>query len=561
MNEPALLELFNRLREAGLPLGLGEYHLLLQALQGGFGTSSRNALAQLCCTLWIKSEDEKQIFQEYFDQLIPEQSAPQILPSAIKVSSLDNIQYEHKPIKKRQLFQVKRHLILGVFSSLVLIGSAFTIWLKLRPKPSPPPNPGILTFRGIIPFSNDFFVKESKEEAVIKIVRTGGSRGKVSATLIIEETDDYQSAKAGKDFDNTPIPVSFADGETEQKITISIYDDKIFEGNEKVSLCLTTRLSGVRLGKKSTSNLIIVDDDIPILSIWLQWLLIAITCLLILLITLKMRSTRRRISTSDDKTSEDYTNLPRAILSPEVIQLMADEIQVAKAIKQPDNYLGETFPMIAKDIPVTYRQIKQGWRYLRNLVREGAPTELDIEATIQQIGNQGFLLKPVLTPRRINKVELLLLIDQDGSMVPFHHLSQAIINTASQGGRFHKVRVYYFHNCPNDYLYEDPYHLEAVPVEDCLSQLPKTRVVCLIFSDAGAARGGFNSKRRRLTKFFIKELKQYVHHIAWLNPVPRQRWEYSTAGEIANLVPMFEVNRQEVYQAIDILRGHHPHLE
>ncbi len=126
-----------------------------------------------------------------------------------------------------------------------------------------------------------------------------------------------------------------------------------------------------------------------------------------------------------------------------------------------------------------------------------------------------------------------------------------------RGGRFSRVRVYYFHNCPDEYLYRDPYHLEAESIDDCLSNLPKAKTVCLIFSDAGAARGGFSSRRRRLTKFFLKELGQYVRYITWLNPVPRDRWKTTTAHDIAALVPMFEVNRQEFYRAIDALRGRH----
>ena len=86
MNEPALLELFHRLREAGLPLGLEEYHLLLQGLDGGFGKDDRNTLAQLCSTLWVKSDQEQLIFQEYFDQLIPEDTRQQVLPSTTEAS-------------------------------------------------------------------------------------------------------------------------------------------------------------------------------------------------------------------------------------------------------------------------------------------------------------------------------------------------------------------------------------------------------------------------------------------------------------------------------------------
>lgn len=104
--------------------------------------------------------------------------------------------------------------------------------------------------------------------------------------------------------------------------------------------------------------------------------------------------------------------------------------------------------------PVTRRQMKQNWRYLRRPVREGIPTELDIEATVNQIGQQGVLLEPVLLPPRINQSELLLLIDQDGSMVPFHSLSRRLAETAVRGGRLGKAGIYYFHNCPN-LIYDD----------------------------------------------------------------------------------------------------------
>ena len=462
--------------------------------------------------------------------------------------------------------------------------------ILLRPKVDPNSH-GTLSFQ-TDPFSNNLgTLKENEKKPTIKIVRSGGSKGKVGATITIDESDDYYQkspvsafvdkeswpfitdevrtkAKLSlKDFKNTSIPFFFKDGEYGIKpIPIPILDDNIFEGNEIAILQLTNPQSGVKVSKEEPAKLIIDDaedfmPDQPPSTTWVEWCLIIITCLVLFRVALKLGSIRRKINASDDETAEDYTNFPRTIISPEVIQNIADEIQVVKAIKQTENKLGEAFSLINNDIPVTHRQMKQGWRHLRYLIREGVPTELDLEATIEQVGGQGFLVKPIFKPRRINKTELLLLIDQDGSMVPFHHLSKSLIETASRGGRFNLVMVYYYHNCPDEYLYKDPYHLEAVPIDDCLSQLPKTRVVCLIFSDAGAARGGFNSRRRRQTKFFLKELKRYVRHIAWLNPVPRQRWENTTAAEINSLIPMFEVNRQELYRAIDVLRGRYRKLE
>ncbi|MDJ0745120.1 MAG: transposase [Xenococcaceae cyanobacterium MO_167.B27] len=62
IEELPLLELFTRLQNAGLSLGIGEYKLLLQAIRGGFGFPDRSALARLCCTLWVKSPEDKRIF-------------------------------------------------------------------------------------------------------------------------------------------------------------------------------------------------------------------------------------------------------------------------------------------------------------------------------------------------------------------------------------------------------------------------------------------------------------------------------------------------------------------
>ena len=100
MNEPALLELFNSLREAGLPIGLAEYNLLLEAISGGFGTRDRDALAQLCRALWVKSQREEQIFQNYFDQIIIQQSEQVFIESETEKPSLINQKKQITPRKK-----------------------------------------------------------------------------------------------------------------------------------------------------------------------------------------------------------------------------------------------------------------------------------------------------------------------------------------------------------------------------------------------------------------------------------------------------------------------------
>ncbi|MBD2525182.1 hypothetical protein [Nostoc sp. FACHB-133] len=559
MNEPALLELFTCLRKAGFPLGLAEYHLLLESINAGFGTRDRTELAQLCCAIWVKSQREEQIFHDYFNQIIPERLEADFFESKTEDISSKTNQQEQPTFKRRKTARIRRLIILGLATCVVAIGSAFLLKKESQVN--------TLSFSGTNFIFPSFTVNIGEKAAQIKITRTGSRYGAVSAELNVGKNCRPNEPKDTSLVSDTPQVVQFKDGELGEKtllIPISNAGKTDFF-QKQITLCLIDPQGKVQLGYPNQAILVIQNKDylnnLLYYSEYLNLLLIIFTCIILLLVAWKMWKIQHTVSFADDAIiPETYTNLPKTMLSPEVMRTTADEIQVAKAIRRSsDNQLSE-FPLIVNDLPVTHRQMKQGWRYLRQFSREGPPIELDMEATIQQVAQYGVLLNPVLVPRRTNRIELLLLIDGDGSMVPFHHLSQELADTALRGGRFSRVRVYYFHNCPDEYLYRDRYHLEAESIDDCLSNLPKARTVCLIFSDAGAARGGFNSRRRRLTKFFLKELRQYVRYITWLNPVPRDRWETTTAHDIAALVPMFEVNRQEFYKAINVLRGRHQPL-
>jgi uncharacterized protein with von Willebrand factor type A (vWA) domain len=204
--------------------------------------------------------------------------------------------------------------------------------------------------------------------------------------------------------------------------------------------------------------------------------------------------------------------------------------------------------------------MKQSWRYLRRPVREGPLEELDVRATVEKVGREGMLLEPVLVPRRSNRAELILLIDQDGSMVPFHSLSRQLVETVQRGGRLRQAGVYYFHDYPDGYLYRDPARLEVQPLPEALATIGE-RTAVLIVSDAGAARGNFDSERIERTQAFIEQLQQAVRYYAWLNPMPNRRWSDTTAGEIARLLPMFELSRSGLEAAINALRGQYVYWE
>ena len=277
--------------------------------------------------------------------------------------------------------------------------------------------------------------------------------------------------------------------------------------------------------------------------------------------TVKERSKQLPSETSLTDTQEfvpeaiSPTNLPLEIDEPE---------QIIQAIRHYKPNSLETIyysqDSAADYLPVTSRQIKQSWRLLRRPVCQGTLQKLDVAATVEKICRQGILLQPVLMPRYVNRVKLVLLVDQGGSMVPFHHLSRQLIDKALRGGNIEQTSVYYFYNYPEKYLYSDPTRIKAQLTTNALESIGEKAGVFIV-SDAGSARGNYNSERVDYTQKFIEQLRQSVRYYAWLNPMPNDSWRYSTAGEIARFVPMFEMSRQGFNAAINTLRGRYVYWE
>jgi Ca2+-binding RTX toxin-like protein len=120
---------------------------------------------------------------------------------------------------------------------------------------------------GILHFTNtEYSVNESGAAiAAITIQRTNGSIGLVGATVTLDDgtaKGGIQPFFNGIDYDNKPITVSFADGETSKVITLPINNDILIEGNETVGLTLTNPTGGVSFGNQSTAQLTIIDNNI-----------------------------------------------------------------------------------------------------------------------------------------------------------------------------------------------------------------------------------------------------------------------------------------------------------
>lgn len=112
---------------------------------------------------------------------------------------------------------------------------------------------------GVLSFTNTTYSINENGIAVVAVnmQRTGGSEGFVSATINLTNG----TANAGDDYNNNPIIVDFANGETSKTITIPIVDDSILESNETINLTLANPTNGATIGTQNSAIVNIIDDD------------------------------------------------------------------------------------------------------------------------------------------------------------------------------------------------------------------------------------------------------------------------------------------------------------
>jgi hypothetical protein len=241
--------------------------------------------------------------------------------------------------------------------------------------------------------------------------------------------------------------------------------------------------------------------------------------------------------------------------------------------------------VVLPQYPVTEREVAQAWRRLRRPVRRGPNVELDMRATLHRYARTGVATAPVLVPRRRNTARLVLLIDRQGSMTPFHGYVDHVCRAITNAGRLDAISVAYFHNVPGrsrdqelladlpdpfsplldpvlrriaplagGRVYRDPALTEPRPLSGLLDELTANTAVAVL-SDAGALRGSLHTGRLLDTAAMVKALYAAGAPVAWLNPLPAARWRHTTAGQIARHVPMSPLSRAGMYQAVDVLRG------
>jgi uncharacterized protein len=235
-------------------------------------------------------------------------------------------------------------------------------------------------------------------------------------------------------------------------------------------------------------------------------------------------------------------------------------LQFTSAITAQNEFLETDMATVEKEIyskiyqlrgrytSISPRKVQQGLRSLRTQQESYHRKIANLAATLERVSNRGFLDKVVQSYPITQHTQIQLLIDHGGSMVGFQHLVD-MLKEKTQEVNTEQTAIYYFRNCPLDKLYTNTEQTRSIPLSELIASNKNT---LLIVSDAGAARGRYNPERIQATQRFLKQFKNEA--LVWLNPVPKNRWDNTSADYIAALVPMFEATDIAFINAIKQLK-------
>lgn len=236
------------------------------------------------------------------------------------------------------------------------------------------------------------------------------------------------------------------------------------------------------------------------------------------------------------------------------------------ALEKPAAVLETDSPVSAYNLqdeylPISRLEMIKGWQYLRSPEKEGQTDKIDLPATVVKIAKENIFIEPDFLPGIKNKKgSLLLFVDCNGSMMPYHELSRRLIKTAQTMVGTSSTSVYYFHDSPTDFVFQSflltgPTKLKSVFLNGGLN----SNSLAVIISDAGFAKDygvpGHYEKKIELLKPFLDLVNSYCANILWLNPLPRNRWELNMTDFIKqNVLKMSSVFEAGINPFQDTIR-------
>jgi uncharacterized protein with von Willebrand factor type A (vWA) domain len=184
------------------------------------------------------------------------------------------------------------------------------------------------------------------------------------------------------------------------------------------------------------------------------------------------------------------------------------------------------------------RNIKVALRRLRKFAREGAADQLDLQDTIDKTARNAGFLDLRMVPERHNAIKVLLCLDVGGSMDDHVRVCEELFSATRT--EFKHLEYFYFHNFIYESMWKDNQrrHAEKTPTMD-IAHKYGTDYKLIFVGDAtmspyeiAYAGGSVEHWNDEPGAVWIKRLLSTYSKAIWLNPEPKQRWNFTPSVKL-----------------------------
>ncbi len=219
------------------------------------------------------------------------------------------------------------------------------------------------------------------------------------------------------------------------------------------------------------------------------------------------------------------------------------------------------YQSLRNDIVLDTRQINIALKKLRKLTKQGAETELDIDATVKETGRNGGEIDLIMRAPRKNKLKVMLFMDVGGSMDAHARVSERLFSAAHQQTHFQAFESYLFHNCIYETLHKDSFETQQVLTADILKKIDHTWTLIFV-GDAWMSPyeltqiGGAINYEYNNPVPGIKVLQAFTEKtpkVVWLNPEPERIWGAPSIRMVRKHFLMFEMTVDGLGDAVSHL--------
>jgi uncharacterized protein with von Willebrand factor type A (vWA) domain len=216
--------------------------------------------------------------------------------------------------------------------------------------------------------------------------------------------------------------------------------------------------------------------------------------------------------------------------NPEGIRIGQEGSRNRRAVKVWDR---REFRNLDDSVELGTRNLKVALRRLRRFAREGAADELDLHDTIESTARNAGLLDIRMVPERHNTVKVLLFLDVGGSMDDHVRVCEELFSAARS--EFKHLEYFYFHNCVYEGVWKDNRrrHDERMSTLDLMHKYAADHKLIFV-GDATMSPyeihypgGSVEHWNEEAGATWMKRLLETYPKAIWLNPEPRQRWDFT----------------------------------